>query len=452
MFEKNTSVRSYNIDMINGALMPKLITFFVPLMVSSVLQLLFNAVDLIVVGKWAGSDALAAVGSTTSLLNMFTNLLIGISLGANVIAARFIACGDREGIQNTVHTSIAAALLLGTVLMIFGLFFSKTCLLWMGTPDNVISSAALYMRIYFCGMPFFVLYNYGAAILRAAGDTRRPLYYLIFAGVLNAILNMILVIAFHMAVAGVAIATVFSQMVSGLCILKCLCAAKENYHLDLKQLRINGPILKRILIIGFPAGLQSTVINFSNVLLQSSVNSFGSVAMAGYTAANNMLGFFYASVNSITQACMSFTSQNYAVRKFDRVRAVIRNCILLEIAVSLALGLTVRYFGPQMLHIYSDSAEVIDCGMQVLLYTTVTYFICGIMDCLPGAMRGLGQSTIPMVLSILGTVGTRVIWVFILFPMHRNLRFLFISYPVSWIITVSMQAVCTVYAYRKTCR
>lgn len=441
--------RNYEIDMKNGPILSRLVTFFVPLMLSSVLQLLFNAVDLMVVGKFAGNDALASVGATTALINVFTNLLIGVSLGANVIAARFIACEDPVGTSKTVHTSITVALVLGFGVMGLGLAFARTCLGWMGTPDNVIGGATLYMRIYFCGMPFFMLYNYGAAILRAAGDTRRPLIILICAGVINAVLNMVLVIRFHLDVAGVAIATVFSQLVSSVCIVWCLCTSRQSYRLEFRKLAIDLPILRRIVAVGIPAGLQSTVINFSNVLLQSSVNSVGSIAMAGYTAANNMLGFLYASCNAITQACMSFTSQNIAVRKFDRVKRIIWDCIGLETGVLLLLGTGAYVFGRQLLGIYADDPAVIERGMEVLRYTTITYFLCGIMDCLPGAMRGMGHSAVPMVLSILGTVGTRIVWIFGLFPHHRSLSFLFISYPASWILTVAMQTLCLVYVYRK---
>ena len=295
----------YEIDMCNGSIMDKLVSFALPLMLSGILQLMFNAVDIIVVGRFSGSEALAAVGSTTALINVFTNLFIGISLGANVLAARFFAAGRKEEMSETVHTSITLALISGILMAFVGLVFSKGALELMGTPEDVIGLSTLYMRIYFMGMPFFMLYNYGAAILRAVGDTKRPLYFLIIAGVINAGLNMVLVIVFGLGVAGVGIATVFSQMVSCVLVLTCLCRTEGSYKLSFSKLSMKGYYLKQIFQVGIPAGIQSTVINFSNALLQSSVNSFGSTAMAGYTAANNILGFLYVSINSVTQACIN---------------------------------------------------------------------------------------------------------------------------------------------------
>ena len=319
----------YEIDMCNGSIMDKLVSFALPLMLSGILQLMFNAVDIIVVGRFSGSEALAAVGSTTALINVFTNLFIGISLGANVLAARFFAAGRKEEMSETVHTSITLALISGIFMAFVGLIFSKGALELMGTPEDVIGLSTLYMQIYFMGMPFFMLYNYGAAILRAVGDTKRPLYFLIIAGVINAGLNMVLVIVFGLGVAGVGIATVFSQMVSCVLVLTCLCRTEGSYKLSFSKLSMKGYYLKQIFQVGIPAGIQSTVINFSNALLQSSVNSFGSTAMAGYTAANNILGFLYVSINSVTQACMSFTSQNFGVGKYKRMDRVLIDCMIL---------------------------------------------------------------------------------------------------------------------------
>ena len=323
------SKNKYEIDMCNGTIMDKLISFSVPLMLSGILQLMFNAVDIIVVGRFAGSQSLAAVGSTTALINMFVNLFIGVSLGANVLAARFYASGKHKEMSETVHTAIAFAAISGVVMALIGVLMAKPALELMGTPDDVINLSTLYMRIYFLGMPFFMLYNYGAAVLRAVGDTKRPLMFLIAAGIINACLNMVLVIVFNLGVAGVAIATIFSQFISCVLVLRCLNKTDASYQLRFSKLKIKGYYLKQIFQVGIPAGIQSTVINFSNALLQSSVNSFGSTAMAGYTAANNILGFLYASINSVTQACMSFTSQNYGVRKFKRMDKVLIDCAIL---------------------------------------------------------------------------------------------------------------------------
>ena len=428
----------YEIDMCNGSIMDKLISFSLPLMLSGILQLMFNAVDIVVVGRFSGSEALAAVGSTTALINVFTNLFIGISLGANVLAARFYAAGKDGEMSETVHTSILLALISGIIMAFLGVIFARICLELMDTPEDVIDLSTLYMRIYFLGMPFFMLYNYGAAILRAVGDTKRPL-----------LLNLFFVIVCHLSVAGVGIGTVISQLISCIFVLRCLYQTEGSYQLRFSSLSINMEYLKQIFRVGLPAGIQSTVINFSNVLLQSSVNSFGSIAMAGYTAANNIFGFLYVSVNSVTQACMSFTSQNYGVRKPKRMDRVLVDCMILSFAVSFAMGCGAYFFGPQLLKIYTEDPKVIQCGMEILAYTTVTYFLCGQMDLFPGALRGMGRSGVPMILSIIGTVGLRIVWIFGIFPAHRSLKVLFISYPASWIFTIVMQVICFWFVRRK---
>ena len=439
----------YEIDMCNGTIMDKLVSFSLPLMLSGILQLMFNAVDIIVVGQFTGSEALAAVGSTTALIAVFTNLFIGISLGANVLAARFYASGKNKEMSETVHTSIALAFVSGMIMAVVGLLFSRLALEIMGTPDNVIDQSTLYMRIYFLGMPFFMLYNYGAAILRAVGDTRRPLMFLVVAGVTNAVLNMILVIVFHLGVAGVAIATIISQLISCILVLRCLYMTDSSYQLRFSRLCMKKFYLVQIFQVGIPAGVQSTVINISNALLQSSVNSFGSTAMAGYTAANNILGFLYASVNAVTQACMSFTSQNYGVGKYKRMDRVLLDCGILSFVIALVLGCGSYMCGGEILKVYTEDPEVIRCGVEILSITTVPYFLCGIMDLFPGALRGMGHSGVPMILSIIGTVGTRIVWIFGLFPNHRSLSFLFISYPVSWILTILMQVICFYFVRKK---
>lgn len=439
----------YEIDMCNGTIMDKLISFALPLMISGMLQLMFNAVDIIVVGRFTGSQALAAVGSTTALICTFTNLFIGVSLGANVLAARFYASGKTKEMSETVHTAILLALISGIAMSIIGILCARESLVLIATPDDIIGQAALYLRIYFLGMPFFMLYNYGAAILRAVGDTKRPLMYLIAAGTANAVLDLILVIIFKMGVAGVAIGTITSQFISCVLVIRCLCKTDAIYKLYISKLRIKKYYLIQILKVGLPAGIQSTVINFSNVLLQSSVNSFGEIAMAGYTAANNILGFLYVSVNSVTQACMSFTSQNYGVRKFKRMDKVLVDCAILSIIVSVVIGGGSYLLGHQILGIYTKQEDVIQCGMEILSISTIPYFLCGLMDMIPGSMRGVGYSAVPMLLSIIGTVGTRLVWIYGVFPEHRSLYVLFMSYPVSWGLTIVMQAMCLVFVRRK---
>lgn len=441
----------YEIDMCNGSVMDKLVSFSLPLMVTSILQLMFNAVDIIVVGRYNGSQALAAVGATTALISIFTNLFIGISMGANVLAARYYAAGHDKEMSEAVHTAIALAFISGVLMAIVGFGASGWALRLMNTPSDVIGLSTLYLKIYFLGMPFFMLYNYGAAILRAVGDTKRPLFFLIFAGLANVVLDLLLVIVIPLGVAGVAIGTVTSQVISSILVLRCLYKSEGSYQIRFSKLTIKKNYLKRIFQVGIPAGIQSTVINFSNALLQSSVNSFGSTAMAGYTAANNILGFLYVSVNAVTQACMSFTSQNYSVKKPERMDRVLRDCIILSATISIVLGVGAYVFGSQILRIYTSDPEVIVCGLQVLSITTVPYFLCGIMDLFPGAMRGMGYSAVPMVLSVIGTVGTRILWIYGFFPYHRSLHFLFISYPGSWFATIVMQAICFWFV-RKRCR
>ena len=434
--------KKYEIDMCNGTLLDKLISFALPLMLSGILQLMFNAVDIIVVGKFSGSQALAAVGSTTSLINLFINLFIGISLGANVLAARFYAAGKDKEMSETVHSAMALALISGVAMLFVGLIFARGALELMDTPDDVIDQSTLYMRIYFMGMPFFMMYNYGAAILRAVGDTKRPLLFLVIAGVVNAGLNMFLVIVFRLGVAGVAISTVISQMISCVLVIICLYRTQSSYQLRFSKLKLRWEYISQICKVGIPAGIQSMVINFSNVLLQSS----------GYTAANNIFGFLFASINSVTQACMSFTSQNYSVGKYKRMTKVLIECIGLSMAVSLTLGCSAFFFGNKILWIYTDDAEVVKAGMEVLTYSTVTYFLCGIMDLFPGALRGMGYSTVPMILSVVGTVGTRLVWIYGVFPKHRSLDVLFISYPASWFITIVFQVICYIIVRKKISR
>ena len=440
----------YEIDMCNGSIMDKLISFSLPLMLSSILQLMFNAVDIIVVGRFTGSQALAAVGSTTALISIFTNLFIGVSLGANVLAAGYYASGKDREMSEAVHTAITLALISGILMAFVGLGMSRPALELMGTPGDVIDQSVVYMRIYFLGMPFFMLYNYGAAILRAVGDTKRPLVFLCIAGLANVVLDLLLVIVIPLGVAGVAIGTVASQMISCILVLRCLYLTEGSYQLRFSKLSVKKVYLKRIFQVGIPAGIQSTVINFSNALLQSSVNSFGSTAMAGYTAANNILGFLYAAINAVTQACMSFTSQNYSVGKQKRMDRVLLDCMILSVCAAGIIGVGAYVFGSQILRIYTSEKEVIQCGLEILSITTVPYFLCGIMDLIPGALRGMGHSAVPMILSIIGTVGTRILWIYVFFPHHRSLYFLFISYPGSWIITIVMQAVCF-YFVRRIC-
>lgn len=429
--------KSYEIDMCNGPLLGKILLFSVPLMMSGILQLLFNAADIIVVGRFAGSSALAAVGSTSALINLLINVFVGLSVGVNVLVAKYYGGRREKDMSETVHTAITTSVLSGLFLVVLGLVAAKPLLHLMGTPDDVLSQSVLYMRIYFLGMPVLMLYNFGAAILRAIGDTRRPLYFLFAAGIVNVVLNLFFVIGLGMGVDGVAWATVISEHISALLVLKSLMEAPGALKLSLKNLRIHPKKLKRIIKIGLPAGMQGAIFSISNVLIQSSVNSFGSIAMAGNTASSNIEGFVYTAMNAVYQTNLSFTSQNLGGRKYSRINKIMHICLGVVTVVGLSLGLTAVLGGRMLLGIYSSDPEVLRYGMLRLGIICTTYFLCGIMDCMVGSLRGLGYSIIPMFVSLTGACGFRVLWVFTVFAAYHSLDVLYLSYPVSWAITAA---------------
>lgn len=441
--------KSYEIDMCNGPLLGKILAFSLPLMLSGILQLLFNAADTVVVGRFAGSTALAAVGSTSSLINLLTNLFIGFSVGANVLIARFYGAKKDKDVGETVHSAILLSIICGVILLVLGFLVTKQILVWMGTPEDVLGQAALYMKIYFIGMPVMLLYNFGSSILRAIGDTRRPLYYLMAAGVVNVVLNLVFVIALGMGVAGVALATVISQALSAFLIIRCLSLLEGSCRLDVKKLCLKKDKTIQIIRIGFPAGLQGVVFSLSNVLIQSSVNSFGSVAMAGNTAAMNLEGFIYIAMNSFHQTAMSFTSQNLGAGKIKRINRVLLLCLSMVTFVGLFMGWAAYLLGKPLLHIYSSQGEVIHYGIMRMSVICTTYCLCGIMDVFVGALRGMGYSFMPMVVSLLGACGFRILWIFTIFQWHRSLLNLYISYPVSWLITGAVHALCYIIVKRK---
>lgn len=441
--------RSYEVDMCRGPLLGKILIFAFPLMLSGILQLLFNAADIVVVGRFAGSQALAAVGSTGALINLIINVFIGLSVGANVLVARYYGAGEKEQVSQAVHTSVLLSLLCGVVLIAVGVLLAQPLLELMGTPDDVIDMSATYMRIYFCGMPVIMLYNFGAAILRSVGDTKRPLYFLIVAGLINVVLNLFFVIVCGMDVDGVALATVISQVVSASLILLCLMRMEGPCHLDLHKLHIYKDKMWQIVRVGLPAGLQGCIFSISNVLIQSSVNSFGSVTMAGNTAAGNIEGFVYTGMNAIYQTALSFTSQNYGARQYHRISRVMRLCLALVTAVGLGLGLTAVLFHNQLLGIYSSDPHVIAYGTMRMRFVATFYFLCGIMDVMAGVMRGMGYSILPMIVSLTGACGLRILWIFTLFAANRTLSMLYVSYPVSWFITALAHLGCYFWVRRK---
>ncbi len=448
----NNVRRSYEMDMCSGPLFQKILLFSIPLMCSGILQLLFNAADIIVVGQFTGSTALAAVGSTTSLINLLVNLFIGLSVGANVVIARSYGAGDMEAVHRGVHTTILAAAVSGVVLIFVGLAISRPVLELMGTAEDVLDQALIYIRIYFLGMPVVLLYNFGAAILRAVGDTKRPMYFLLIAGVVNVIFNLIFVIKFHLGVAGVAIATVISQVISAGLVVLCLFRSHGAYQLIPSELRIHGDQLRAILRIGLPAGLQSVLFNFSNVIIQSSVNTFGWIVVAGNTAANNIEGFVYTSMNAVYQTALSFTSQNMGARNYRRVDRVLGECLLLVAGIGLTFGVGAYLMGEHLLGIYTSDPEVITYGLYRLSIVCATYFLCGLMDVMAGSIRGLGYSITPMLVSLIGSCLLRIVWILTVFQISHTQRTLYISYPLSWALTASTHGICYLILRKKAFR
>ena len=425
------------IDMTTGAIFPKLVKFAIPLILSSVLQLLFNAADIIVVGRYAGDNSLAAVGSTSSLVNLLVNFFIGLGVGCNVVAANFLGAGKKEELNRTVHTTMVLSVIGGILLTLVGVAFSRQILILMASPEDVLPLSTLYLKVFFGGITATVVYNFGAALLRAKGDTKRPLYILLIAGLINVILNLIFVIFFHLDVAGVAFATVLSQVFSAACVIYILCHEDEEFRLDFKKLRIDGEILPRIIKIGLPAGFQGMLFSFSNMIIQSSVNSFGAVMVAGNSAAQSIEGFVYISMNSFAQGTLTFAGQNMGAHKFERIKRLIVIAELVVIVVGLVLGLTALFFGPSLLGFYSSSEDVLEAGMLRLSVILLTYFTCGMMDCMASAIRGVGHSVMPMIVTLVGACGLRMVYIFTFFqiPRFHTFQSIFYSYPISWVVT-----------------
>lgn len=445
--DKNTSKNEIN--MTEGALLPKILLFIFPLIASSTLQLLFNAADIIVVGRYAGSEALAAVGSNTALITLSTNVFIGLSIGSNVVCAKYLGARKVNEVKETIHTSVALALYGGIILTLIGLFFSVAMLHLMATPDEILPLSSLYLKLYFLGMPALLLYNFGAAILRSVGDTRRPLVYLLFAGIVNILLNLFFVIVLHLSVAGVALATVISQYLSAILVLRCLVISDSSIHMNIRDCyKINRHRLGEIFRVGIPAGLQGVVFSISNVLIQSSINSFGAIAVAGNTAAANLEGFIYMAMNASYQACVSFTSQNYGAKKWDRVLRVLILCELMGIITGLVLSIPTYVFGNNLLSIYSSDTDVITFGMRRLAVVVTTYALCEVMEVPVGTLRGMGYGLLPMIISLIGACLFRVVWIFTIFKLNPTPEILYISYPISWTLTAIAQILAVAYAWR----
>ena len=449
LFGKRSS--SYRIDMCSGPIVPRLLLFTIPLILSSVLQLLFNAADVVVVGKYAGDNSLAAVGSVGPLINILVSLFIGLSIGSNVLASRYYGGGDDAQMTRTVHTSMLVSVLGGILLAVVGIVFSSGILALMNTPKETMELTKLYFRLYCLGMPASMVYNFGSAILRAVGDTKRPMYYLTAAGIVNVILNLLFVISFHMDVAGVAIATVISQIISAALVVRCLMKESGSIKFDPRKMSIDKDTLFRIIRIGLPASFQSMLFSISNVIIQSSVNGFGATVVAGNSAAQNIEGFVYVSMNSFYQACISFVSANVGARKYERINRILIRSEICVVITGMLLGGSAYLFAYKLLSLYTDSPTVMDAGFVRIGYVCLPYFLCGMMDVMVGALRGLGYAILPMIVSLVGACGLRLLWIFTFFrlPVFHEPRYLYVTYPVSWTVTFLAHVICYIIVKRK---
>ena len=448
--------KKYEMDLTSGPMLPKVLMFSLPLIASGILQLLFNAADMVVVGQWAGKECLAAVGSTGSLINLMVNVFIGLSVGGSVAVARSFGAGDPASVHKAVHTAMTLAIIAGVAVGLIGFTFCRPLLKMMDNP--VLDLATTYMKIYFLGMPFNMVYNFGASILRAVGDTKRPLIYLTIAGVVNVILNLILVIGCHMDVDGVAIATVASQAVSAVLVVLCLMRSHGVVHLDLKELRIDKKQFIDIARVGLPAGLQGSLFSISNVLIQSSINGFGEVVVAANSAGGNLEGFVYTAMNAIHQAALTFASQNLGAGKIRRVRRSVWVCVATVAVIGLLFGNLMYAFGEPLLALYLDDPMAIDpatgmtvtyYGMKRLFYMLPLYCLCGLMDVAVGSLRGMGYSVMPMIVSLTGACLFRVVWIMTAFAAFPTLDTLYVSYPISWALTFGVHMLCYLFIARK---
>ncbi len=436
--------------MTEGPLFKKIVMYSLPIILASLLQLLYNASDMVVVGQFGAEGSLGAVGNTGPLINLIVNVFIGLSVGTCVIIARFYGQRDYESASRVAHTSVVIAAICGVAVGALGFFVSRPLLQLMGTPWDVIDRSDLYMKIYFLGVPGNMMYNFGSAIMKAEGDTKRPLYYLAFTGIVNVILNLVLVICCGLDVAGVAIATITAQYISAFLVLRHLFTAEGHCKISKEKLKISKNELLMVAKVGLPAGIQGSLFSISNVIIQSSVNSFqSSVVMDGNSAAGNLEGFIYVAMNSVSQATLAFVSQNYGAVKFKRIDRSIAITASLSASIGLVMGILFCVFSSFLLGLYNGNPEVIAYGQQRMYYVCGTYFICGIMDVLSSAMRGLGKSTTSMAVSLLGACAFRIVWIFTIFSATHSLDWLYLSYPVSWTLTVIAHFTCLIITRKK---
>ena len=441
--------KRYELDMTTGPFLKKIFIFAVPMVFTGLLQLLYNTADVVVVGKFAGETALAAVGSTGSLINLILNVFIGLSMGSGVMVARYIGAQDDENIHKCTHTAMSISLCAGMLVAAIGFFFSREMLILMNAPEDVLDKATLYLQIYFIGAPGSLLYNFGASVLRATGDTKRPLVILGLTGLVNVGLNLVLVIFFHMDVAGVAIATITAQYLSAICIVLRLMHLKNACRLQIRKMRFYKRALFEIIRIGLPAGIQSALFSISNVIIQSTVNSFGTTAMAGIAAGSNVDGYIFTCTNAVAQTAMNFTSQNIGAKKYENVPKVYRYCLSTAFIAAAVLSAIAFVFRVPIVGMFSDEADVIAIGADRLTLILPFYFFCSLMDVTAGQVRGMGRSVEPMIISLLGACGSRLLWVFLILPLNRTLTMLYWSYPVSWALTFFAQTAFYFYAAHK---
>lgn len=444
------NARKNNIDMLNGPIASGLLRFALPLMLTTAMQLMFNTVDMAVVGRFTSSSALAAVGATVPVVNLLVGIFTGLSVGVNVLVSRYYGAQNKRELSETVHTSILLSVLIGVVLTVFGIAVSRGSLEMTGTPVEVLDEALLYVRIYFLGMPVNILYNFGSAVMRAVGDSKRPLYYLITGGIVNVILNLILVIVFRMGVAGVAIATVVSEAISAVLVVIYLMRSHDICRLELKKLRLHGRKVLAIIQIGLPAGIQGALISLSNALIQSVINSFGAAAIAGNTASTNVDGMICTTFsNAMYQAVMTFVSQNVGAGKFRRIDRIVKVCCVISTVGTFALGMLTFAFGEELLSIFTADPEVIAFGMIRVRLITTTFFICGLMNVFVGCIRGFGVSVLPTVVSLTGACGLRVLWIYTIFAAFPTLEVMYISFPAIWVLTTIAHMISYYYVRRK---
>jgi putative MATE family efflux protein len=438
----------YQMDMTKGPLLKKIIVFAIPLMLTGMLQLLYNAADVVVVGKFAGDASLAAVGSTTSLINLIVNTFFGLSLGAGVIVAQAIGSNNKARLTRTVHTSMLLSVICGVIVLIFGFIFSNPLLQLMSSPDDVIGKATIYMKVYFLGMPGFMVYNFGSAILRSAGDTKRPLLILSVSGIANVGLNMLFVITFKMDVAGVALATIISQYITAVWIVIILLKENADYRLFIKKLRIHKNEFWQIINYGMPMGIQSACFSISNVIIQSSINTFGMLVIAGSSAASNIEGFVYQATNSISQTAITFSGQNTGAGEYKRVKTVLFQCYALTMSLGLIIGAVTLLFKTPLLSLYTNNPDVIEAGVIRMNILCLLYGFCGMMDTTSNVSRGMGKSVVPMIITLVFVCMMRVVWIYTIFKTFNTVQCIYWSYPVTWILAIICQLIYFTIVYK----